>query len=109
MDKKHADELKALAQKGLIKMSIRGIGKHENVMIVHKNVPNKISRDFIEREQEVVTFIDRNEDKPAKCHLYKSSFLTKLIYVHPDELAEELKNENDDLTNCAEMIFKKES
>jgi len=109
MNKEHDEELKELAQKGLVKMSLRGIGEYETTVIVHKNVPNKISRDFIEREQDLVVFIDRDEDKPAKCHLYKLSCPMPAIYLQMDHLKDELMEEEDDLESCARLVLKKES
>ena len=108
MNKEHEEELRELAKKGLIKMSLRGIGKYETTVVVHKNVPNKISRDFIEREQELVVFIDRDEDKPAKCHLYKSSCPMPSMYLHSDQIKEEVNEEDDDLNDCTTLILKKE-
>lgn len=108
MNKEHDEELRALAKKGLIKMSLRGIGEYETTVVVHKNVPNKISRDFIEREQDLVVFIDRDEDKPAKCHLYKLSCPMPSTYLHTSILEEELAEEDDDLETCVKLIFKKE-
>ncbi|MCU7920148.1 MAG: response regulator [Candidatus Thiodiazotropha sp. (ex Epidulcina cf. delphinae)] len=39
VDKKHADELRELAEQDLCKMNIRGVGEHDLTVIVHKNVP----------------------------------------------------------------------
>lgn len=109
MNKEHEEELKELAKKGLIKMSLRGIGQYETTVVVHKNIPNKIARDFIEKEQDIVVFIDRNEDKPAKCHLYKLSCPMPSIYLEADQLEEELKEEEKDLQDCTVLILKKET
>ncbi len=109
MNKEHEEELRELAKKGLIKMSLRGIGEYETTVVVHKNVPNKISRDFIEREQDIVVFIDRNEEKPAKCHLYKLSCPMPSIYLQTDHIKEELREEDDDLKDCTVLILKKET
>lgn len=109
MNKEHAEELRELAKKGLIKMSLRGIGKYETTVVVHKNVPNKISKDFIEKEQDVSIFIDRDEDKPAKCYLYKSSCPMPSSYIQTDDIQEELKQEDDDLKDCTILVLKKEN
>ena len=47
MDSKHAQELKELKSKGFCKMILKGSGAHDVTVIVHKNVPNSISHEFI--------------------------------------------------------------
>ncbi len=106
IDSKHLKELRELDKRGLTKLIFTG---SRYKFIVHKNVPNKISRDFIEREQDIVVFIDRNEDKPAKCHLYKSSCPMPSIYIQADDIIEELKEEADDLKDCTVLILKNET
>jgi hypothetical protein len=106
VDKKHAEELRVLAEQDLCKMNIRGVGVHDLTVIVHKNVPYKISNDFIGNEEEVSVFLDRSPDRPAECHLYKSSFPMPAIYLKEDAFTEKLATENELLKECTSMVVK---
>ena len=106
VDRKHAEELRELAEQGLCKMNIRGIGEHDLTVIVHKNIPYKISNDFIGNGDEVSVFLDRSPDRPAECHLYKSSFPMPTIYLKEDAFNEKLETENELLKECASMSVK---
>ncbi len=107
MDQQHAQELKKLAKEGLCKMNIRGIGAHDVVVVTHKNVPYKISQDFIGSNEDVSIFLDRSEDKPAECHLYKSSCPMPTIYLIEEEYGTKKKREDEILMHCTAMITKK--
>ncbi len=106
VDKKHAEELRELAEQGLCKMNIRGIGEHDLTVVVHKNVPYKISNDFVGNGDEVSVFLDRSSDRPAECHLYKSSFPMPTIYLKDDAFTEKLEAENELLKECISMVVK---
>lgn len=106
VNKQHAEELKALAKKDLCKMNIRGVGEHDLTVIVHKNVPYKISNDFVGKGDDVSVFLDRTPDKPAECHLYKSSFPMPAVYLTEDVFNEKLKAENELLKECTKMVLK---
>lgn len=75
-------------------------------VIVHKNVPYKISNDFVGKGDDVSVFLDRTPDKPAECHLYKSSFPMPAVYLTEDVFDEKLKAENELLKECTKMVFK---
>lgn len=107
VDKKHADELRDLAKQGLCKINIRGVGDHDLTVVVHKNVPYKISNDFIGNGDEVSVFLDRSSDRPAECHLYKSSCPMPAIFLRDDEFEEKRKAEDELLKNCVAMVVKK--
>lgn len=92
MDSKHLQELRELDKKGLTKLTFTGSG-HE--FIVHKNVQNKISYDFIDQGQELSEFIDRSDDKPGLCHLYKANLLVNTRSLLPEELEERIREEDD--------------
>jgi CheY-like chemotaxis protein len=109
MDQRHAQELKELAKEGLCKLNIRGIGAHDVVVVTHKNVPCKISRDFIENNEEVSIFLDRSKDKPSECHLYKSSCPMPTIYLRDEEYKEKKEKEDEILKHCTEMVIKKKA
>lgn len=109
VDKKHAEELRELADQGLCKMNIRGIGEHDLTVIVHKNVPYKISNDFVGNGEDVSVFLDRAPDKPAECHLYKSSYPMPAVYLKEDVFAEKLAAEDELLKDCTSMVVKQKN
>ena len=105
MDANHAKELKELAKRNLCKMTLKG----QNVtLIVHKNVPNKIAHDFIEKELEISTFLDRNNDLPGECHLYRSSGLIPVVHFEEDIYQEKKKREDEEMEKYQKLVFKKE-
>lgn len=106
VDKKHAEEIRELAGQGLCKMNIRGIGEHDLTVIVHKNVPYKISNDFVGNGNDVSVFLDRSSDRPAECHLYKSSFPMPIVYLKEEVFVEKLEAENELLKDCTSMVIK---
>lgn len=107
MDKKHAEELRVLAEQGLCKMNIRGLGEDGLTVVVHKNIPYKISMDFVGSDNDVSVFLDRSPDKPAECYLYKSSFPMPTVYLQESVFAEKIREENEQLKDCTEMVVKK--
>jgi CheY-like chemotaxis protein len=105
MDANHAKELKELAKRNLCKMTLKG----QNVtFIVHKNVPNKIAHDFIDKGLEMSTFLDRNNDLPGECHLYKSSGLIPIIHFEEDIYQKKETREDEEMKKYHELVFKKE-
>ncbi len=106
VDKKHAEELRELAKQDLRKINIRGVGAHDLTIVVHKNVPNKISKDFIGNDEGVSIFLDRSTDKPAECHLYKSNCPMPTIFLKEDEYEDKKKAEDELLKDCVTMVVK---
>lgn len=107
MDSEHNKELRELAQKGLCKMSLKGVGAHDVTFIVHKNVPFSISYDFIEEEAEVSTFLDRRKGRPAECYLYKSNCLVPAVYITGEEYEEKRQKEDKKFESRTELVTKK--
>lgn len=107
MNQQHANELRELAKEGLCKLNIRGIGAHDVMVVAHKNVPYKISQDFIENNEEVSIFLDRSKDRPAECHLYKSSCPMPTIYLLEEEYEKKREKEDEMLELCPSMVTKK--
>ena len=104
MDSKHNKELRELAKQNLCKMTLKG---NDVTVIVHKNVPNKIAHDFIEKELDISIFLDRNMDNPGECHLYKSNNLTPVIHFDEDLYNEKLMKEDKEIEQYAKMILKR--
>lgn len=92
MNQVELNELKELKKKGLTKLKLIGT---DHTFIVHKNIQNKISHDLIGEGKELTEFIDRSENEPGKCHLYKVNLhVTKDMFL-PDELDEAIKREDE--------------
>ncbi len=105
MDAEHNKELRELAKQNLCKMTLKG---QDVTVIVHKNVPNKISHDFVEKELEISVFLDRNKDNPGECHLYKSNNLTPVIHFDEEIFKEKLMKEDEEIQQYCKMVLKKE-
>jgi CheY-like chemotaxis protein len=104
MDAEHNKELIELAKQNLCKMTLKG---HDVTVIVHKNVPNKIAHDFIEKELDISVFLDRNMDNPGECHLYKLNSLTPIIHFDEDRYKEKLMKEDEEIKQYDTMVLKK--
>ncbi|MBL1275621.1 MAG: response regulator [Ectothiorhodospiraceae bacterium] len=108
MDKQHAEELRELADKDLRKMMLFNNPNH--ALIVHKNIMNKISHDFNVKGQLLTTFINRDEDKPTLCHLFKESHnLLPQTLLTEDEYAAMIASENKDLDNYPVLSLKEDT
>jgi len=103
VDSEHLNELRKLREKGLTKLSIRGNGCE---VVVDERVQNKISYDLIGKKQELSEFLDRSEDKPGICHLYKSNFMMNTKYLLPDEFEKYKNKEDNTLKECESTIVK---
>ena len=103
MDAQHLNELRELRKKGLTKLCIHGSG-HE--FIVDERVQNKISHDLIGKKQELSEFLDRSENKPGICHLYKANFMINTRYILPDEFDDLDKKEKEVLKKCNTKVVK---
>jgi len=107
MDQQHAKELRELANQGLRKMKL--FDSPGSTVIVHKNVANKISHDFIVEQKLVTSFVNRDPDKPTRCDLYKeSNYLMPQTFLTEEECNDVLKAEDEDLERYTEMAEKKE-
>lgn len=104
VDSEQNKELQELAKQDLCKMTLKG---HDVTLIVHKNVPNKIAHDFIEKELDISIFLDRDRNNPGECHLYKSNNLTPIIHFDEDIYNEKLMKEDENIKQYSTMILKK--
>jgi len=103
VDSEHLKELRELHKRGLTKLILRDT-RHE--FVVHKNVQNKIANDLIGKGLELTEFLDRSEDKPGICHLYKSSLGITMRCLLPEEFDKLVKEENKILKNATEISYK---
>lgn len=106
MNPEHAKELRELEKQNLRKINLKGVGSYD--VVVHKNVPNKISKDFIGSSDELSVFLDRSPDKPGECHLYRFNFQMSTQYLTEEEYSQKLKQEDERLKDCTHIITKKE-
>ncbi len=91
MDSEELKELNELKKKGLTKLKLVGT---EYTFVVHKNIQNKISYDLIGEGKGLSEFIDRSENEPGRCHLYKTNlYVTKDLFI-PEELNEAIIEED---------------
>jgi len=105
MDQQHAKELRELAKKNLRKVKL--FDSPGSTVIVHKNVTNKISHDFIVEQNLVTTFINRDPDRPTRCDLYKeSNYLLPQTFLTEEEHDSVIKAEDHDLEKFTEMAVK---
>ncbi len=103
VDSKHLKELRELHKRGLTKLILRDI---RNEFVVHKNVQNKIANDLIGKGLELTKFLDRSEEKPGICHLYKSSLGLTMRCLLPEEFDKLVKEEDKILKNATEVSYK---
>lgn len=105
-DKLQAEELRELARQNLCKINIRGTGERDLTVIAHKNVPYKISNDFVANGDEFSVFLDRSPDRSAECHLYKTSRPMQSIILKDNNFMEKQKAEDALLKDYRTMIIK---
>ena len=91
MDAAELKELIELKNKGLTKLKLIGT---DYTFVVHKNIQNKISHDLVADGKELTEFIDRSENEPGRCHLYKVNLHVTKDLFSPEELEEALKLED---------------
>ncbi|GAH43909.1 unnamed protein product [marine sediment metagenome] len=104
MNKEELIELRELKKRGLTKLKLVGTGY---AFIVHKNIQYKISHDLIGEGKELSEFIDRSENEPGRCHLYKTNLhVTKDLFI-PEELNEAIKEEDQIAIKFDKAIDKK--
>lgn len=84
-------ELRELDKKGLTKFSLIDTGYK---FIVHKNLQNKISHDFIAKGKKLSEFLDRSTEDPGIIHLYESNLYASKRHILP-EILEQLAQDED--------------
>ena len=105
MDQQHAKELKELIKRNLRK--VKFFESPGSIVIVHKNVTNKISHDFNVKKQLMTTFTNRDPDKPTLCELYKNSnYLMPQTFLTEEEYNDLIQEEDKDLDNYPNRVLK---
>lgn len=104
MNSEDLKELRSLKQKGLTKLKLVGL---DHDFVVHKNIQNKVSYDLIGEGKEISEFIDRSEQEPGRCHLYKVNLhVTKDLFT-PEELEQAINEEDEIVTRFSNITEKK--
>lgn len=105
MDQQHAQELRELAKKNLRKVKL--FDTPGSIIIVHKNVTNRISHDFNVKKRLVSTFINRDPEKPTRCELYKeSNYLMPQTFLTEEEYDDLITVEDQELEKYTELALK---
>ncbi|MCK5241503.1 response regulator [bacterium] len=107
MDSEQAKELRELEKRNLCKMSLCS-GLTELNLIVHKNVPQMISREFIGKDKDLAIFLDRSEDKPAECYIYRKNFFLNARFLSQEKYDQLARKEDQSLEDCNDFSDKKE-
>jgi CheY-like chemotaxis protein len=103
MNAKHLQELRNLDEKGLTKLIVKAAGGE---LVVHKNAQNKIAHDFVNENKEISEFLDRSDDKPGLCHLYRCSLNVKCLL--PEVLDKLAAAEDKQMEAFGQAILKRE-
>ena len=105
VDQQHAQELRKLKKQGLIKMRLDGPDDRE--VIAHRNVPNKISHDFVVMKYSMTEFLNRDPDRPTVCDLYRGSKNCIIeTFVGEEEYKDVLDAENERMDSYQTKYFK---
>ena len=91
MSSEELKEIRELEKKGLAKFSLIGT---EYKFLVHKNIQNKLSHDFIAKKKMLCEFIDRSPDSPGIIHVYASNLHANKRFIST-ELLNQLVPEED--------------
>jgi len=83
MSSDELEELRKLEKKGLAKFSLIGT---EYKFLVHKNIQNKLSHDFIAKKKLLSEFIDRSPDSPGIIHVYASNLHANKKFISTELL-----------------------
>lgn len=94
VDSEELKELRDLDKKGLAKFSLVDAG---HKFIVHKNLQNKISHDFIAKRKQLSEFLDRSVDDPGIIHIYASTLRSSKRHILPEVLEQLAKKEDEEM------------
>jgi CheY-like chemotaxis protein len=95
--KQQADQLRHLGKNGLCRLAL-----YENTdksLIVHRNVPVKISHDFEVKRCVMTSFLNRDRETPTLCYLFRESHLMPQVVLVREEYDIMLREEDAILSN----------
>jgi len=105
MDQKHAQEIKKLKEKGLVKVSF---GTNVKDLVLHENATNKISHDFNAKGQLISVFLNHDPEKPTRCELYKEYCHITQTYVDDVDYDTEAAQEKEEMKQYKTRTLKPE-
>jgi len=94
-------ELRELEKKGLAKFSLIGT---EHKFLVHQNIQNKLSHDFIAEKKLLSEFIDRSPDSPGIIHVYASNLHANKKFISTELLNQLVPEEDKVMKNFTEKV-----
>lgn len=94
MDQQHAQEIRELKDKGLVKVKF---GTNGEELILHKNTTNKISHDFNVKGHLISVFLHHDPDKPTRCELYRQYCHITQTYLDENDYEMEAREEKEDM------------
>lgn len=94
MDQQHAQEIKRLKEKGLVKVNF---GVNVKNLILNKNATNKISHDFNAEGYLMSVFLNHDPDRPTRCELYKEHCHVTQTYLDDIDYEIESAQEKDEM------------
>jgi DNA-binding response OmpR family regulator len=100
--RQQAEELRALAKKGLCKISLRD--NTDRVMTAHESIPAKIAHDFSIKDQILTTFLNRDRKAPTLVYLFKASHLMPEVGLFDNEFEQLLIEEDEALADYSDLL-----
>ncbi|WP_428634412.1 response regulator [Sedimenticola sp.] len=100
MDKEELNELIELDRQGLTKLSLIGT---DYKFVVHKNLQNKLSHDFIGEEKGLSEFLDRNPESPGIIHVYAHNLYATKRYITTTLLSQLMETEDSVMEKFTEI------
>jgi CheY-like chemotaxis protein len=94
MNAEELEELRKLEKQGLAKFSLIGT---EYKFVVHKNIQNKLSHDFVAKQKLLSEFIDRSPESPGIIHVYASNLHANKRYISTELLNQLVIEENKEM------------
>jgi CheY-like chemotaxis protein len=95
MNNEELKELMELESQGLAKFSLIGT---DYKFVVHKNLQNKLSHDFVGEGKELSEFLDRNPENPGIIHVYANNLHATKRHITPSLLSQLQEEENAEMT-----------
>jgi len=103
MSSDELEELRKLEKQGLAKFSLIGT---EYKFLVHKNIQNKLSHDFIAEKKLLSEFIDRSPDSPGIIHVYASNLHANKKFISTELLNQLIPEEDKKLEQFTDKVVR---
>jgi hypothetical protein len=103
MSSDELEELRKLEKQGLAKFSLIGT---EYKFLVHKNIQNKLSHDFIAEKKLLSEFIDRSPDSPGIIHVYASNLHANKKFISIELLNQLIPEEDKKMEKFTDKVVR---